>query len=82
MRSAAYDGGVTSTRPVLAAALALVAQPVHAQAPANLDLSMARPVAALESVAGVLAVAHDPARGVPALMWTPLAEAPPRWRAS
>ncbi len=79
MRSAAYDGGVTSTRPVLAAALALVAQPVHAQAPANLDLSMARPVAALESVAGVLAVAHDPARGVPALMWTPLAEAPPRW---
>jgi hypothetical protein len=26
----------------------------------------------------VLAVAHDPGRGVPALMWTPLAEAPPR----
>jgi len=71
---------VTSTRPVLAAALlALLAAPVRAQERPNLDLSRERPLAARWLAEGVLAVAHDPGRGVPALMWTPLAEAPPRW---
>ena len=75
----AYDGSVKSTRPILAAALlALLAAPVHAQERPNLDLSRERTVVARKSAAGVLAVAHDPGRGVPALMWTPLAEAPPR----
>jgi len=79
VRGGAYDGEVTSTRPVLAAALlALLASPVHAQERPNLDLSMARPVAARTPADGVLAVARDPGRGVPSLMWTPLAEAPPR----
>lgn len=84
MRPGAYDGSVTSTRPVLAAAsLALLASgllagPAHAQERPNLDLSRERPQATRRPASGVLAVAHDPGRGVPALMWTPRAEAPPR----
>ena len=85
MRRGAYDGSVTSTRPVLAAAslillaAGLVAPPrAHAQERPNLDLSRERPLAARRSAPGVVAVAHDPGRGVPALMWTPRAEAPPR----
>jgi len=70
---------VTSIRPVLAAALlALFAAPVGAQARPNLDLSRARVAAEVRPADGVFVVAHDPGRGVPALMWTPLAAAPPR----
>jgi hypothetical protein len=80
VRRGSYDDSVKSTRPVLAAALlALLAGPVRAQERPNLDLSRERTQAASEPAAGVLAVAHDPGRGVPALMWTPMAVAPPRW---
>ncbi len=71
---------MNSTRPVLAAALlALLAAPVRAQERPNLDLSRSGPLAAFTPAEGVLAVARDPGRGVPALMWTPRSEAPRRW---
>ncbi|MBA3545858.1 MAG: M36 family metallopeptidase, partial [Nannocystis sp.] len=71
---------MTPTRPVVAAALlALLAAPVRAQERPNLDLSRTGPLAAFTPAEGVLAVARDPGRGVPALMWTPRSEAPPRW---